>query len=76
MVKKVLTEEGIPFEVRDRLPNLNIKRKLRSSVYGSPCLCGRKWSGKGFNNEQKGLMEFAKSNDRNRDSKRYLSIYH
>jgi glutaredoxin-like protein NrdH len=61
MVKKVLTEEGIPFETRDVSINPEYQKELEQFGFmGVPVTVVEKHAVKGFTNELKELMEIAK----------------
>ncbi|MDQ0199500.1 glutaredoxin family protein [Neobacillus ginsengisoli] len=60
LVKKVLTEEGIPFEVRDVSTNENYRKEVEKFGYlGLPVTVVENRAVKGFTNELKELMELA-----------------
>jgi glutaredoxin-like protein NrdH len=61
MVKKVLTEEGIPFDTRDISENSEFQKEVEKYGYlGVPVTVVGDQSVKGFTNELKELMEIAK----------------
>lgn len=61
MVKKVLTEEGIPFEVRDISTNTDYQKEVeRYGFLGVPITVLGNKAVKGFTNELKEIMEIAK----------------
>lgn len=61
MVKKVLTEEGISFEVRDISTNTNYQQEVEKYGFlGVPVTVLGNKAVKGFTNELKEIMEIAK----------------
>jgi glutaredoxin-like protein NrdH len=61
MVKKVLTEEGIPFEVRDISTNADYQKEVEKYGFlGVPVTVLGNKAVKGFTNELKEIMEIAK----------------
>lgn len=61
MVKKVLTEENIPFEVRDVLANPEYQKEVEKYGFlGIPVTVVEEKAVKGFNNELQELIEAAK----------------
>jgi glutaredoxin-like protein NrdH len=61
MVKKVLTEEGIPYEVRDISINAEYQLEVEKYGYlGVPVTVLGKTAVKGFTNELKVIIETAK----------------
>lgn len=61
MVKKVLTEENIPFEVRDVLANPEYQQEVEKFGFlGVPVTVVEDRAVKGFTNELKELIELAK----------------
>jgi glutaredoxin-like protein NrdH len=61
MVKKVLTEEGIPFDTRNISENPEFQKEVEKYGYlGVPVTVVGDRSVKGFTNELKELMEIAK----------------
>lgn len=61
MVKKVLTEEGIEFEVRDVSANLQYQNEVEKYGFlGVPVTVVENRAVKGFTNELKKLIEIAK----------------
>jgi glutaredoxin-like protein NrdH len=61
MVKKVLTEEGISFEVRDISINPEYQKEVEKYGYlGVPVTVFQNRAIKGFTNELKELLELAK----------------
>jgi glutaredoxin-like protein NrdH len=61
MVKKVLTEEGIPFEVRDISFNTEYQQEVEKYGYlGVPVTVLGNKAVKGFTNELKEIIETAK----------------
>ncbi len=61
MVKKVLAEENIPFEVRDVLENPEYQQEVEKFGFlGIPVTVVGERAVKGFNNELKELIEMAK----------------
>ncbi|MCQ6277700.1 glutaredoxin family protein [Bacillus sp. EB600] len=61
MVKKVLTEENIPFEVRDVLANPDYQQEVEKFGFlGVPVTVVGDKAVKGFTNELKELIEIAK----------------
>jgi glutaredoxin-like protein NrdH len=61
MVKKVLTEEGIPFDTRNISENPEYQKEVEKYGYlGVPVTVVGDRSVKGFTNELKKLMEIAK----------------
>jgi glutaredoxin-like protein NrdH len=61
MVKKVLTEENIPFEVRDVLANSDYQQEVEKFGFlGVPVTVVGDRAVKGFTNELKELIEIAK----------------
>ncbi|MDR7077520.1 glutaredoxin-like protein NrdH [Neobacillus niacini] len=61
MVKKVLTEEGIPFEVRDISTNADYQTEVEKYGFlGVPVTVLGNKAVKGFTNELKEIMEIAK----------------
>lgn len=64
MVKKVLTEECIPFEVRDISINADFQQEVEKYGYlGVPVTVLGNKAVKGFTNELKDLMDMAKSKE-------------
>lgn len=64
MVKKVLTEEGIDFEVRNIAANPEYQKEVEKYGFlGVPVTVVENRAVKGFTNELKELMEIAKSKD-------------
>jgi glutaredoxin-like protein NrdH len=62
LVKKVLTEEGISFEVRDVSTNLDYLKELEKFGFlGLPVTVVENYAVKGFTNELKELMEMARN---------------
>jgi glutaredoxin-like protein NrdH len=62
LVKKVLTEEGISFEVRDVSRNLDYLKELEKFGFlGLPVTVVENYAVKGFTNELKELMEMARN---------------
>jgi glutaredoxin-like protein NrdH len=62
MVKKVLTEEKIPFEVRDVLANPEYQQEVEKFGFlGIPVTVVGDRAVKGFNNEINELIELARS---------------
>jgi glutaredoxin-like protein NrdH len=62
MVKKVLTEENIPFEVRDVLANPEYQQEVEKYGFlGIPVTVVDDRAVKGFTNEIKELIELARS---------------
>lgn len=62
MVKKALTEENVSFEVRDVLANPSYQKEVEKFGFlGIPVTVAGDKAVKGFNNELKKLIEFAKS---------------
>ncbi|MEH7417603.1 glutaredoxin family protein [Neobacillus drentensis] len=62
MVKKVLTEEGIPFEVRDISINPAFQKEVEQYGFlGVPVTVLHDRAVKGFTNELKEIMDLAKS---------------
>ncbi|OCA81711.1 NrdH-redoxin [Bacillus sp. FJAT-27225] len=61
MVKKVLSEEGVPFEVRDISVNPEYKREVEKYGFlGVPVTVYRENAVKGFTNDLKEIIESAK----------------
>jgi glutaredoxin-like protein NrdH len=61
MVKKVLIEENIPFEVRDVLTNPEYQKEVEKFGFlGIPVTVVEDKAVKGFNNELQELIELAK----------------
>jgi glutaredoxin-like protein NrdH len=61
MVKKVLTDEGIAFETRNLAENPEYQSEVEKYGFlGVPVTVVENRAVKGFNNELKELMEFAK----------------
>ncbi|WP_284037708.1 glutaredoxin family protein [Neobacillus sp. 114] len=61
MVKKVLTEEGIPFETRNVAENPKYQKEVEKYGFlGVPVTVVDNRAVKGFTNELKELMELAK----------------
>ena len=61
MVKKVLTEEGIPFETRNVSTNPEYQKEVEAFGFlGVPVTVVENRSVKGFTNELKELIEIAK----------------
>lgn len=61
MVKKVLTEEKISFEVRDVLKNPEFQKEVEKFGFlGIPVTVVENKAVKGFNNELQELIELAK----------------
>jgi glutaredoxin-like protein NrdH len=61
MVKKVLTDEGIVFETRNLTENPGYQSEVEKYGFlGVPVTVVENRAVKGFNNELKELMEFAK----------------
>ncbi len=61
MVKKVLTEEGIPFEVKDISTNAAYQTEVEKYGFlGVPVTVLGEKAVKGFTNELKEIMEIAK----------------
>jgi glutaredoxin-like protein NrdH len=61
MVKKVLTEEGIPYEVRDISINAGYQQEVEKYGYlGVPVTVLGNTAVKGFTNELKEIIETAK----------------
>ncbi|CAG9608700.1 glutaredoxin family protein [Pseudoneobacillus rhizosphaerae] len=61
MVKQVLTEEGIPFEVRDISVNHEYQKEVEKYGYlGVPVTIAGDKAVKGFTNELKEIIEMAK----------------
>lgn len=61
MVKKVLKEENIPFEIRDVLTNPDYQKEVEKYGFlGIPVTVVNDRAVKGFNNELKDLIELAK----------------
>lgn len=66
MVKKVLTEEGIPFVVRNVAVNPEYQKQVEEYGFlGVPVTVAGKHVVKGFNNQLKELIDFAKSQNTN-----------
>jgi glutaredoxin-like protein NrdH len=64
MVKKVLTEDGIDFEVRNIATNPEYQKEVEKHGFlGVPVTVVGQRAVKGFTNELKDLMELAKSVD-------------
>jgi glutaredoxin-like protein NrdH len=62
MVKKVLTEEGIVFESRDVMANLEYQEEVEKYGFlGVPVTVVENRAVKGFTNELKDLIELAKN---------------
>ncbi|MCM2533009.1 glutaredoxin family protein [Neobacillus pocheonensis] len=62
LVKKVLVEVGIPFEVRDVSANAEYQKEVEKLGFlGLPVAVFENHAVKGFTNELKELMELAKS---------------
>lgn len=62
MVKKVLNEEGIPFETRNISENQEYQKEVEKYGYlGVPVTVVGDLAVKGFTNELKELMELAKN---------------
>ncbi|MFJ5716387.1 glutaredoxin family protein [Neobacillus sp. NPDC093127] len=62
MVKKVLTQEGIPFETRNVFANSQYQKEVEKLGFmGVPVTVVDHRAVKGFTNELKELMDFAKS---------------
>lgn len=62
MVKKVLSEEGIPFEIRNVSTNPDYQKEVEKYGFlGVPVTVVEDRAIKGFTNELKELMELAKS---------------
>ncbi|PFO08298.1 NrdH-redoxin [Bacillus sp. AFS076308] len=61
MVKKVLTEEGIPFEVRDISKNASFQKEVEHYGFlGVPVTVLNDRAIKGFTNELKDIIDLAK----------------
>jgi glutaredoxin-like protein NrdH len=61
MVKKILTEEGIPFEVRDISTHADYQKEVEKYGFlGVPVTVLGNKAVKGFTNELKEIMEIAK----------------
>jgi glutaredoxin-like protein NrdH len=61
MVKQVLTEEGIPFEIKDILVNHEFQKEVEKYGYlGVPVTVAGDKVVKGFTNELKEIIEIAK----------------
>ncbi|MEH7546628.1 glutaredoxin family protein [Neobacillus vireti] len=61
MVKKVLTEEGIPFEVRDISKNDSFQKEVEQYGFlGVPVTVLNDRAIKGFTNELKEIIDLAK----------------
>lgn len=61
MVKRVLEEEGIPFEVRDLSTEANYQKEVEQLGFmGVPVTVLENRAVKGFTNELKELIELAK----------------
>jgi glutaredoxin-like protein NrdH len=61
MVKKVLTDEGIPFEIRNVSSNSQYQKEVEKYGFlGVPVTVVGNRAVKGFTNELKELMELAK----------------
>jgi glutaredoxin-like protein NrdH len=64
MVKKVLTQEGVPFEVRNISINPEYQKEVEKYGYlGVPVTVFKTRAVKGFTNELKELMELAKGEE-------------
>ena len=64
MVKKVLTEEGIPFEIRNLSINSEYQKEVEKYGFmGVPVTVVGDLAVKGFTNELKELIEIAKRAD-------------
>ncbi len=64
MVKKVLSEEGVPFEARNITTNPEYQKEVEKYGFlGVPITVVGQRAVKGFTNELKDLMELAKSVD-------------
>lgn len=62
MVKRVLTEEGIPFEARDISKNPAFQKEVEKYGFlGVPVTVLNERAVKGFTNELKEIIELAKS---------------
>jgi len=62
MVKKVLTEEGIPFEVRNISTNTEYQKEVEKYGFlGVPVTVAGDRAVKGFTNELKELMDLVKN---------------
>jgi glutaredoxin-like protein NrdH len=61
MVKKVLTDEGIPYEIRDISINADYQQEVEKYGYlGVPVTVLGKKAVKGFTNELKEIIDIAK----------------
>jgi glutaredoxin-like protein NrdH len=64
MVKRVLTEEGIPFETRDVSTNKEYQKEVEKYGFlGVPVTVYEDRAVKGFTNELKELMELARTKE-------------